>query len=182
MKNSLPGWVFWWTIFALLTGLLLMASAEPPPVPKAVPTALKLLYFSATASNTNGMSEFSNEVVVTNSPYNRLWTLECDPVVGDVSHYTFWQGRATRMYTNSVQTTNTTATIAIAPPPKTNRIVIVTTTRATNIQYCPQLSGPWYLAGKTNITMTNPPVGLFYRPMGKNASTKARAFITIRTE
>ena len=177
---------------AFLAGCLQRRAALAPgfpPMPKAVapPPGTNLLYFAATATDAAGRtSEYSAELVYTNtaraSCFQLLWN--SSPCTNIITNYTVWQGRASHSYTNWVKAgTNLTATIWTAPPPKTNRVVTVTTINATNIQYSTRAGGPWLLAGKTNLCLTNPPgTALFYRPMGRTKASAARAYINVRAQ
>lgn len=200
--RPLPKWVVLWTLIALLLLVLCLAhggpsqgdgarallkksaATSPPPLPPKMLLApgTNVLYFAATATDVWGLTSlYSAELVWVNTNRAQVITLGWDasPGTNQITNYTVYQGRTSGVYTNSADAgTNLTASLRIVPAPKTNVVITVTSVNATNLQFSDRLTGGWSLLNATNLTVTNPPVRMFFRPLGVSKSKPARAFVT----
>lgn len=159
---------------------------QMPTSPLAAPAASRTVpivreeHFAVTATGATGLeSDYSSEAVLLHT--NRIQTVTCawDPPDGTntVALYTLYQGATTGTYTNSVQTTNTQATIRISPPLLTNVVLTVTSIGLTNIAWCDKLKGRWALLGVTNfVTNAASAKSLLFRGLGRPATVVKRLY------
>lgn len=139
-------------------------------------------YFAATAiDNTGQESDYSNEVSLSRywGHYWRSVTLAWDPSPStNVVGYLVYWGTNHSAYSNHSQVlTGTTGTVQVFPPPLTNHVVKVTTSRATNLLAADRLSGPWVLLNRTNWGGTNSRPPQYWRAIGRKGTTP-RTYIT----
>lgn len=157
-------------------------AAEAPPVPKAMPTPApnyRTWFFAATAKDKDGLeSDWSNELVWTNSVRARVVTLAWDasPSPG-VTNYAVYHGRASRTYTNTTLAgTNLSVSVRLARPLLTNRLVVVSST-STGMFYGDTMTGPWTYTSETNILTFNPSGNRFYRAVPGGAVRVTEAWL-----
>jgi len=93
-----------------------------------------------------------------------------------------YRGRQSGTYTNSW--TATTNVFSVPRPIRlTNEVITVTSQQATNLQYRLTAAGPWFLAGYTNRSWTNPAFGFRqWRGLGSRSYRPASVFINRRVE
>lgn len=165
-----------WSVKAVRTTM-------PRPYFIIIPPATNTYYFTATATDRNGLeSDYSNEVScrLTNQ-YQSAVTLAWDASSGTnvITNYAIYIGGLSRTYTNRVNAgTNLTKTVYVGNPRLTNVVITVTSQNATNLQWCSRIGQPWTLLGATNWTATNP-TPRFWRAMGRS-TTPGKAFISSR--
>lgn len=177
---------------------LIQKSSKPPiqqsiapPLPSVVvaPPTINVWYFQLFSIPTNCGPTFI--YWTNNSPSATLtWSIptgscQTNTPTNNLSGYEIQWGADPASASNTIflQTTvsnqfPTNLTIHLIPPPLTNLLVTVTTTAATNLQWSPDLAGPWTLLGATNWTATNPPAPRYFRALGRSSATKARAMIS----
>lgn len=154
--------------------LLCLKAAGQPMLPAVIERPATNRYcFAATATGTNGLeSDFSNEVCATNL---RVVTLAWDksPGTNAVTNYAVYWGGKNGTYTNKWQCgTNLTVTLRLPwVKPKTNCVVTLTTSKATNILAANSFKGPWVALNATNWTGTNPTSPQYWRAVGKVSPT-----------
>lgn len=153
---------------------------SPPPLPKlraraVLPKPTYTFYFAATAFDKDGLeSGYSNEVTYsTTNPMNPV-TLAWDASISSNRPITYWiyQGGISGSYTNHYAA-GTNLLLTLRPSlPKTNLLITVTTTGATNLAWAPSLRGPWTSLNSTNWMATNPPAPRYFRSVAKKAGSK----------
>lgn len=166
---------------ALIKKRVVVSAAPMPPLPAAIvippDTNYATFYFSATATDTNGLeSDYSNEVVYTNrySSYSETVALAWDrsPGTNVITKYSVYYGGASRTYTNVTKAgTNLTAIVRLAPEPPTNFVLTVTATGgATNIFWASSLKGTRMALNTTNYVATNLPAPRYFWGRGKRGN------------
>lgn len=166
--------LLWFIAVLVLLWYFARVAAYGQPVPLMQRT--NWYYFAATAIDASGLeSEYSNEAK-TNRYWGNLWrkvTLAWDysddfEVIG---HLIYW-GTNSHCYSNhSDLFLGLAGTVQVFPPPLTNRVVVVTSAKATNLLACDRVSGPWVLLGKTNVSVTNPHTPQYWRAIGRKGSS-----------
>lgn len=164
-------------IFALGIALIFGGCArgvEALAVP-SVTLPVWIFYFSLTAVDTNTLleSDYSAEVFSTNGRPTLAWDASASSNVSYIVH----RGTNTGTYTRSWNAGTQTTFAIPADPRSANTVITVTTKNATNIAYRPW-GGTWLFAGKTNLTLTNPVVGLMYRAVGRKFAPRPALYIT----
>lgn len=147
---------------------LISRSIVIPPRPILPP-----YYFAATASNSFGVSDFSNEVI-----YTRYWKSGISEITlawnSSTNALTYWihKGRTNRVYTISYPAgTNLFMTVPLAWPTLSNLVITVTCMNGgTNIAYSTSLAGPWTKLNTTNWSATNPPAPRYFRGIGARSN------------
>ena len=135
---------------------------EVPPVPMpkamAIPTRPPAVwFFAATASDTNGLeSDFSTELIYTNSLRTNLVALAWDAVTNSKCTYRVYYGRASRTYTNAI---NAGTKMRVQFP-----LVTVLTNIAITVSWPTK-----------SLTLTNPVASSCFWT-GKNLTISARRF------
>jgi hypothetical protein len=136
-------------------------------------------YFAVTATDTNGLeSSFSNEVSFVRTNGVRFLTLGWDASMTPRVTYMVYRGPASHFYTNGYPAgTNLTLALPLLPPPLTNVVLTITTTRAIDLMWSCALGAaePWHLLGTNNWMATNPPSPMFFRAIGRNSTVTIRA-------
>jgi hypothetical protein len=141
-------------------------AAEAPPMSKSAVLPPRVWYFAATATDSDELeSDYSNELVWTNSTRARGVTLTWDASVSpNITNYKVYWGRSSNTYTSTVSAgTNLTLSLRLTPVSKTNRIVHVSFANASKAWTATHLSGPWAEIAATNVTLTNPAPSQLWR-------------------
>lgn len=128
-------------------------------------------FFSATAYDEYGESDFSNEISFTNSSNTNFITLAWDGnITTNVVGYKIYSGWYSSQYTNVYDAgTNLSLVVPIYGWPLTNWIItVIATNGATNIAQSGTIHGPWTNLNSTIWTATNPVSPLFFRGIGKS--------------
>lgn len=156
------------------------ATLKSPPVPKpravaVLPKPTYTFYFAATAFDRNGLeSDYSNEVTYSTTNPMKAVTLAWDASISTNGPLTYWiyQGGASRSYTNHYAA-GTNLALAVRPAlPRTNLVLTVTTSGATDLSWAPTLRGPWTSLNATNWSDTNPPAPRYFRAVANKAGSK----------
>ena len=155
---------------------------QVPPLPApvksaaaAAPAITNRYVFAATAVDKFGLeSDYSNEVGCTNLREVALaW--DRSPGTNTVTNYFVYWGGTNWAYTTRWPA-GTNLTVTLRSPnmvPRTNVVVTVTTTRATNLLAANSLRGPWLRLNATNWTRTNGISPQYWRAVGRTRPTLA---------
>lgn len=144
-----------------------------PMVIIILPSDPDVEFFSATAYNEYGESDFSNEVAFTNSLNKSFIDLAWSSSAStNVSGYRIHSGWYSGQYTNVYDAgTNLSVVVPIYGWPLTNWSITVTATNgATNIVRSSSTRGPWTNLNSISWTATNPVSPLFFRGIGKSGN------------
>ena len=105
----------------LLLPILILASAELPPMPKSIVQPPAQWHFAATASNCYGTSDYSNDVATTNARPTLAWNRS-----SGADYYAIFRGHAAGRYSQSFFAgSNTTLAIPAPAPGPSNLVVTV---------------------------------------------------------
>lgn len=145
-----------WLVLLIAGLCILKVYSEDTILPPDTEPTYHPYYFVATAFSADNLeSDYSEELKLSPTNYIETVTLAWDRVTNAVS-YTVYYGRASNVYTNSIDAHNTNLiTIRLRSAPKTNCIVNVTTARATNLACAIKLNGSWTMLNRTNFTEIN---------------------------
>jgi hypothetical protein len=97
------------------------AIASLPALPQLLVAPKPTLYFSATASSTNGESDYSVELSTNKSPVTLAWDASPSP---GITNHNVYVGRTSQVYTVHFPS-GTNLTLKVPPPALTNLVVTV---------------------------------------------------------